>query len=356
MVSPAEAPVHLDRGFRLTLGYLGAGSLWMRGRPDEIRHVRQRAAAAFCGSSQTLSRGRRAGALAKEAGFDALAAGHHYLSPPYQSLQSLPLLAWLADEAPGMDLCLSVLLLAMLNPVQVAEDVASLDIMSEGRVVFGIGIGYRDVEYQAFGMTSRDRVPRMMEALDLINRLWSQQVVTFEGRFFRLHDATCTIRPVQKPHPPIWIAANADPAVRRTARLGYSWFINPHAPCPQSSGNGSATGRRWPKPGIRCLQPARSASNCTLRRATRSRSKLRGRFSKRNMLPTPNGARTRCYRVRKASGSPSTIWRSTVSSSAPPTRSSSRSRSGCDGWSPTILSSGWAGPAWRPPRSCASST
>ena len=170
--------------------------------------------------------------LAHDAGFDALAAGHHYLSPPYQSLQSLPLLARLAGEAPGMDLCLSVLLLAMLNPVQTAEEVASLDIMSEGRVVFGVGIGYRDVEYEAFGMTARERVPRMLEALDLIKRLWTEEVVNFEGKFFRVHNATCTIRPVQKPYPPIWIAANADPAVVRTARLGLSWFVNPHAALP----------------------------------------------------------------------------------------------------------------------------
>src|SRR5437868_6411334 len=170
--------------------------------------------------------------LAKQAGFDALAAGHHYLSPPYQSLQSLPLLARLAGEAPGLELCLSVLLLAMLNPVQTAEEVASLDIMSEGRVVFGVGIGYREVEYEAFGMTARERVPRMLEALELIKRLWTEEVVTFEGRFFRVHDATCTIRPVQKPYPPIWIAANADQAVVRTARLGLPWFIHPHAALP----------------------------------------------------------------------------------------------------------------------------
>src|SRR5436309_2927984 len=170
--------------------------------------------------------------LAREAGFDALAAGHHYLSPPYQSLQSLPLLARLAGEAPGMELCLSVLLLALLNPVQTAEEVASLDIMSEGRVVFGIGLGYREVEYEAFGVTPRDRVPRMLEALDLIKRLWTEEVVTFEGRFFRLHDAICTVRPVQRPYPPIWVAANADAAVLRTARLGYPWFVNPHAALP----------------------------------------------------------------------------------------------------------------------------
>jgi alkanesulfonate monooxygenase SsuD/methylene tetrahydromethanopterin reductase-like flavin-dependent oxidoreductase (luciferase family) len=170
--------------------------------------------------------------LARDAGFDALAAGHHYLSPPYQSLQSLPLLARLAGEAPGMELCLSVLLLALLNPVQTAEEVASLDIMSEGRVVFGIGLGYREVEYEAFGVSLHDRVPRMLEALQLIKLLWTEEEVNFEGRFFRVHDATCTIRPVQKPYPPIWIAANADAAVVRTARLGLPWFVNPHAALP----------------------------------------------------------------------------------------------------------------------------
>ena len=57
-------------------------------------------------------------------------------------------------------------------------------------------------------MTSRERVPRMLEALDLIKRLWTEEVVTHEGRFFRVHDATCTIRPLQKPWPPIWIAGS----------------------------------------------------------------------------------------------------------------------------------------------------
>src|SRR5438067_3112354 len=170
--------------------------------------------------------------LARDTGFDCVAAGHHYLSPPYQSLQSVPLLSRLAADTGSMDRCLSVRLLALLNPVQVVEDITSLDVMSESRIVFGIGIGYRDVEYEAFGMTRQERVPRMLEALDLIKRLWTNEVVTFEGRFFRVHDATCTIRPVEKPYPPIWIAANADPAVLRTARLGYSWFINPHAALP----------------------------------------------------------------------------------------------------------------------------
>jgi alkanesulfonate monooxygenase SsuD/methylene tetrahydromethanopterin reductase-like flavin-dependent oxidoreductase (luciferase family) len=169
---------------------------------------------------------------ARDAGFDAIAAGHHYLSPPYQSLQSLPLLTRLAADSGSMELCLSVILLPLLNPVQLAEEIASLDIMSEGRVVFGVGLGYREQEFEAFGVRVADRVPRMLESLELMKRLWTEDNVTHEGRFFRVHDATCTIRPVQRPHPPIWIAANADPAVVRTARMGLPWFINPHAALP----------------------------------------------------------------------------------------------------------------------------
>lgn len=170
--------------------------------------------------------------VARDTGFDAIAAGHHYVSPPYQSLQNLPLLARLAADTGTMDLVLAVTLLAMLNPVQIAEEVASLDVMSEGRVVFGVGIGYREEEFAAFGLDIRDRVPRMREGLDLIKRLWTEDEVTHQGRFFNLRQVTSTIRPVQRPYPPIWIAANADAAVKRTGRLGYPWFINPHAALP----------------------------------------------------------------------------------------------------------------------------
>jgi alkanesulfonate monooxygenase SsuD/methylene tetrahydromethanopterin reductase-like flavin-dependent oxidoreductase (luciferase family) len=170
--------------------------------------------------------------VARDVGFDAIAAGHHYVSPPYIAIQNLPLLARLAADSGKMELVLAVTLLAMLNPVQIAEEIASLDVMSEGRVVFGVGIGYREEEFQAFGLNVSDRVPRMLEGLNLIKRLWSEDNITHQGRFFNLRDATSTIRPVQKPFPPIWIAANADAAVKRTGRLGYPWFINPHAALP----------------------------------------------------------------------------------------------------------------------------
>ena len=170
--------------------------------------------------------------LARDAGFDAVTAGQHFLSPPYQTLQTVPLMSRLAADTGAMRLVIGVLLLPLLNPVQVAEEIATLDVMSGGRVIFGVGLGYREVEFEAFGVKVSERVGRMLESLELIRRLWSEERVSFEGKFFRLHDATSTIRPVQRPHPPIWIAANADVAVARAGRLGYPWFVNPHAAMP----------------------------------------------------------------------------------------------------------------------------
>lgn len=170
--------------------------------------------------------------LARDAGFDAIASGHHYLSPPFQSLQNVPLLCRLAADSGDMTLITGIILLPLLNPVQVAEEVATLDVISGGRLVFGVGLGYREVEFEAFGVNPREKVGRMLEALELIKRLWTEDNVTFEGKYFGVHNATCTIRPVQKPCPPIWIAANADVSVARSGRLGYPWFVNPHAALP----------------------------------------------------------------------------------------------------------------------------
>ena len=167
--------------------------------------------------------------LARDAGFDSIACGQHFLSPPYQNLQSIPLLARLAADSGSMDLILSIVLLPLYSPVGLAEDVASLDVISDGRVVFGLGLGYRDIEYEAFNTTRRDRTGRFLEALELIRRLWTEDEVSFAGQHFSLSGGTCTIRPVQKPHPPIWIAANHDSAVARAGRLGCALLLNPHA-------------------------------------------------------------------------------------------------------------------------------
>jgi alkanesulfonate monooxygenase SsuD/methylene tetrahydromethanopterin reductase-like flavin-dependent oxidoreductase (luciferase family) len=166
---------------------------------------------------------------ARDAGFDLIVMGQHYLSTPFQELQTMPALARLAAEAGPMRVGATVLLLPLLNPVDVAEQVATLDVVCEGRFVFGAGLGYRDQEYEAFGVHAKERVARLVESLEVINRLWTEDEVTHHGRFYRLTRARLALRPVQKPRPPLWFAANNDAAVERAARMADAWVINPHA-------------------------------------------------------------------------------------------------------------------------------
>ena len=166
---------------------------------------------------------------ARDAGFDLIVMGQHYLSTPFQEVQTMPALARLAAEAGTMRVGATVLLLPLLNPVDVAEQVATLDVITEGRFIFGAGLGYREEEYEAFGIEGKERVPRFLESLDLIRRLWTEDEVTHQGRFHRLTRARLVMKPVQRPHPPVWFAANNDAAVERAARLADAWVINPHA-------------------------------------------------------------------------------------------------------------------------------
>ena len=167
-------------------------------------------------------------ATAREYGFDCVKVGQHYLSWPLQTIQPIPLLGRIAAETGNMGIGTGVLLLPLHHPVEIAEQVATLDAISGGRFIFGVGLGYEDEEFAAFGIDKRNRVGRFEEAIELIKRLWTEDRVHFEGKHFRL-DAAPSVRPVQKPHPPIWIAANNHSAVRRAARLGAVWYANPHA-------------------------------------------------------------------------------------------------------------------------------
>ena len=158
----------------------------------------------------------------------------------------------------------------------------------------------------------------MLEGLELIKRLWTEDNVTFEGKFFQVHDATCTIRPVQKPYLPIWVAANADP--RCCARRGWDCRGSSARTLPyrRSNGNGSGSSRRWLRRTSQCRRRGRSRSNCRSRRPVRKRSRPQNRSLRASTTPMPNGARTRCCRDRKASALASTIWRAIGSSYGTP--------------------------------------
>ena len=171
-------------------------------------------------------------AAARDAGFSLIATGQHYLAAPYQMSTVFPLLSRLAAESGDMQVAATVLLLPLHNPVELAESIATLDCITGGRFVFGIGLGYRDEEYTAFGVKREERVGRMNESLDIIKRLWVEDELEYEGKYYTIPKTQLITRPAQQPHPPIWVAANNDVAIRRAARWGYPWLINPHATVP----------------------------------------------------------------------------------------------------------------------------
>jgi alkanesulfonate monooxygenase SsuD/methylene tetrahydromethanopterin reductase-like flavin-dependent oxidoreductase (luciferase family) len=166
--------------------------------------------------------------LVREAGFHSIFAGQHFLPDPFQMLQPVPLLARLAAEAGDLRVGAGILLLPLLNPVEVAEEAATLDVLTGGRFVLGVGLGYRDVENAAFAVPG-DRVRVFREKLDVVRRLLEGEEVTASGEGYRLERACLAPLPLQRPRPPIWMAANSDAAVRRAARLADTWFVNPHA-------------------------------------------------------------------------------------------------------------------------------
>ncbi len=110
-------------------------------------------------------------------------------------------------------------LVGMANAMEMVL-LADIIVMSGGRVIFAAALGYREVEFRAFGTTQKERVPRFEENLEAVKRLWTEDSVDMVGSHFTLEHAAVGTKPVQKPHPPIWIGANADPAIRRAARLG----------------------------------------------------------------------------------------------------------------------------------------
>ncbi|MEL0080233.1 MAG: LLM class flavin-dependent oxidoreductase, partial [Rhodospirillales bacterium] len=166
--------------------------------------------------------------LADKLGFDTLMKGSHYSAYPLLDFQQVPFLSRIMAEAPNLRLCAGIVLLPLHKPLDVAETFANIDVMSGGKLIFGVGVGYREVEFQAFGTTMKGAGQRLEENLEAVKRLWTEEKVTMQGSHFNLIDASCPVKPLQKPMPPIWVGANADKAIIRAARVADAWFVNPH--------------------------------------------------------------------------------------------------------------------------------
>jgi alkanesulfonate monooxygenase SsuD/methylene tetrahydromethanopterin reductase-like flavin-dependent oxidoreductase (luciferase family) len=163
---------------------------------------------------------------ARDAGYASIFVPHHYLSAPMRMFQANILLARLAADAGDMRVGPGIWLMGMTNPVQIAEEAATLDWIAPGGYTLALGLGYRDQEFQAFGETARTRAGRTTEAIEVIRKLWSQERVTHHGRFFKLDDVGASIRPRNGHSLPLWLGATVDPAIQRAARLADTWMAS----------------------------------------------------------------------------------------------------------------------------------
>lgn len=167
--------------------------------------------------------------VADQSGFRCFSMGEHYNIPGLQRLHQVPALARLCAEAKHCEVGTAVMLLGLRHPVTVATELASLDVINGGKSFAAFGLGYRDEELNAFDLNKAQRFGRFIEGVEIIKRLWTEDHVTFDGKEFQIKDVTVDPKPMQKPRPPIWIAAHSDAAVERAARIGDGWIIGPHS-------------------------------------------------------------------------------------------------------------------------------
>jgi alkanesulfonate monooxygenase SsuD/methylene tetrahydromethanopterin reductase-like flavin-dependent oxidoreductase (luciferase family) len=138
------------------------------------------------------------------------------------SFDAIGVLTWAAAVTTRIRVGVSVLVLPVQHPVHVAHQVATLDALSGGRAILGVGIG-RAHHYEQFEIPTERRVRRFREGVELIKALWTEPTVAYKGELFDLH-AGLTLKPVQTPHPPIWFGGDHPDAVRRTAVLADAWM------------------------------------------------------------------------------------------------------------------------------------
>jgi len=162
---------------------------------------------------------------ARDAGFSSLWVPHHYLTQPMQMLAPIPMLAYLAREAEGMMIGPNILVMPLLNPAHVAEDAVTLDLISGGRYILGMGVGYREAEFSTFNVPLKERAQRLTESVEIMRRLWTEDRVTYRGKIFDVEDLGIGLKPLRPGGPPIWIGGVVDAAVKRAARIGDAWLI-----------------------------------------------------------------------------------------------------------------------------------
>lgn len=185
-----------------------------------------------CAAPETAAKVARA---AEAAGFESVWTGEHVVlpdpqrppspaAPDHPMLDPAVALAFLAAHTERLRLATGIIILPQRNPVVLAKELASVDVLSKGRLIFGLGAGYLRPEFDAVGASFGDRGARTDEYIDVLRALWTEAKPAFEGRTVRFRGVDAHPRPVQKPHPPIVVGGTSRAAFARAAGRGNGWY------------------------------------------------------------------------------------------------------------------------------------
>ncbi|MCP4006743.1 MAG: LLM class F420-dependent oxidoreductase [bacterium] len=185
-----------------------------------------------CAEPQTAIRVARA---AEDAGFESLWTAEHIVLPDPQVppspappelafLDPAVALSFIAAKTRNIRIATGIVILPQRNPVELAKQLASLDIVSNGRLIFGLGAGYLEPEFRALGADFENRGARTDEYIEVLKTLWTQEKPQFEGSFCQFGGIQSQPQPLQKPHPPIIIGGQSPPAYRRAVLRGNGWY------------------------------------------------------------------------------------------------------------------------------------
>ena len=165
--------------------------------------------------------------LAEEAGFDSCFFGEHHQDKDGFLPSPLIVATAVAAHTSTLNVGTSVILLPLHNPVRLAEDAVTLDLVSKGRVILGVGLGYQEADFNAFEVPIRQRVGRFEEGVEIIRHCWSGEPFSFHGEYHRLENLHVTPGPYQEPSPPLWIGASTPPGARRAGRMADGFVATP---------------------------------------------------------------------------------------------------------------------------------
>ncbi|MYE45762.1 MAG: TIGR03619 family F420-dependent LLM class oxidoreductase [Chloroflexi bacterium] len=168
---------------------------------------------------------------AERAGFASVWVAHHILNAGYVGERlgmkpywdALTVLGWVASRTERVRLGTSVLVLPYLHPMPLAKQLATIDVLSGGRLDLGVGVGAMPEENEALGVDYHTRGAQADECIDVLKALWADGSASYAGAHYAFEDAVSSPKPLQRPHPPLLIGGNGIPALRRVARSGDGW-------------------------------------------------------------------------------------------------------------------------------------